>query len=294
MEKKQYHLTEVNDSVTRLIAEHYGTKGQEMPAYTAGDSLTEKLGFDSLDMVELIMACEDEFEIRIPDEALGEKDSQAALVTAVVNGLEDRMVLPRHVPFIVGQDKGPLDDGSPHPLNFGQMSYDASSVKVPAVAGEAGHAYKRLDIPWEHFGLTPIAMCEDSFTQGWFYFNERKQITDHIVSTQPLDAVVDPLALVGELAVKTEVYCTNAGLPREAISWYAGKVRTGLITGGDTKEYWIVEAFVNGHRAGDVMWEINPAATILLFLDKGTLRMRQEITALFRKPATVGLDWSQP
>jgi len=294
MNKQHYRLTEVSNGVTRLIADQYGTKGQEMPSYTAADSLTDKLGFDSLDMVELIMACEDQFEIHIPDEALEDKDTHAALVTAVVNGLEDRMILPRQVPFIVGEDKGPLDDGAPHPLNFGQMSYDASSVKVPAVAGEDGLAYKRLDIPWEHFGMTPIATCEDTFTQGWFYFNERKQITDHITSTQPLGTVVEPLALVGELAVKAEVYRRNAGLPAEALTWYAGKIRTGLLTGGDTKEYWIVEAFVNGHRAGDVMWEINPTATILLFLDKGTLRMRQEITTLFRQPATVGLDWSQP
>ena len=55
----------VADSVKSIIAEQLGVDASEA---TPEASFTEDLGADSLDIVELVMAFEEEFEIEIPDE----------------------------------------------------------------------------------------------------------------------------------------------------------------------------------------------------------------------------------
>ncbi len=55
----------VSDSVKNIIAEQLGVEKDEA---TPEASFTEDLGADSLDIVELVMAFEEEFEIEIPDE----------------------------------------------------------------------------------------------------------------------------------------------------------------------------------------------------------------------------------
>ena len=55
----------VSDSVKTIIAEQLGVEVSEA---TPEASFTEDLGADSLDIVELVMAFEEEFEIEIPDE----------------------------------------------------------------------------------------------------------------------------------------------------------------------------------------------------------------------------------
>lgn len=55
--------------VTKVTVEKLGVKEEEVVS-TA--SFTEDLGADSLDVVELVMAFEDEFQIEIPDEEVGE------------------------------------------------------------------------------------------------------------------------------------------------------------------------------------------------------------------------------
>ena len=55
----------VADSVKTIIAEQLGVEASEA---TPEASFTEDLGADSLDIVELVMAFEEEFEIEIPDE----------------------------------------------------------------------------------------------------------------------------------------------------------------------------------------------------------------------------------
>lgn len=54
------------EKVKKIIAEQLSVSED---AVTLDASLTDDLGADSLDMVELIMAFSDEFEIDIPDEA---------------------------------------------------------------------------------------------------------------------------------------------------------------------------------------------------------------------------------
>ena len=55
----------VADKVTSIIAEQLGVDTEEV---TPKSSFTDDLGADSLDIVELVMAFEEEFGIEIPDE----------------------------------------------------------------------------------------------------------------------------------------------------------------------------------------------------------------------------------
>lgn len=53
------------EKVKEIIAEQLGV---DEDAVTMEASFTDDLGADSLDVVELVMALEEEFEIEIPDE----------------------------------------------------------------------------------------------------------------------------------------------------------------------------------------------------------------------------------
>ncbi len=55
----------VKDKVQSIISEQLGVEGHEV---TDEASFTDDLGADSLDIVELVMAFEEEFGIEIPDE----------------------------------------------------------------------------------------------------------------------------------------------------------------------------------------------------------------------------------
>ncbi len=55
----------VEDKVKSIIAEQLGVEASEV---TDKASFTDDLGADSLDIVELVMAFEEEFGIEIPDE----------------------------------------------------------------------------------------------------------------------------------------------------------------------------------------------------------------------------------
>ena len=55
----------VSDKVKSIIVEQLGVEADEV---TAEASFTDDLGADSLDIVELVMAFEEEFDIEIPDE----------------------------------------------------------------------------------------------------------------------------------------------------------------------------------------------------------------------------------
>ena len=61
--------TDIFDRVKKVTVEELDVKPEEV---TMEASFTDDLGADSLDVVELVMAFEDEFEIDIPDEEVGE------------------------------------------------------------------------------------------------------------------------------------------------------------------------------------------------------------------------------
>ena len=58
-------MSNVAEKVKSIIVEQLGVEADEV---TAEASFTEDLGADSLDIVELVMAFEEEFGIEIPDE----------------------------------------------------------------------------------------------------------------------------------------------------------------------------------------------------------------------------------
>ncbi len=55
----------VEDRVTEIIKEQMGVDDSQI---TSDASFTEDLGADSLDLAELVMAFEEEFDLEIPDE----------------------------------------------------------------------------------------------------------------------------------------------------------------------------------------------------------------------------------
>lgn len=67
---------ELNKRVHRVISEQLGVKTEEV---TQEDTLSG-LGADSLDVVELVMAVEEEFDIEIPDSDIEEHDDMTVAV----------------------------------------------------------------------------------------------------------------------------------------------------------------------------------------------------------------------
>jgi len=60
---------DILERVKKVTVEELGVKEEEV---VESASFTEDLGADSLDVVELVMAFEDEFSIEIPDDEVGE------------------------------------------------------------------------------------------------------------------------------------------------------------------------------------------------------------------------------
>ncbi|GIX33697.1 MAG: acyl carrier protein [Lysobacterales bacterium] len=58
-------MSSIEDRVKKIIVEQLGVKEEEV---TPNASFVDDLGADSLDIVELVMALEEEFECEIPDE----------------------------------------------------------------------------------------------------------------------------------------------------------------------------------------------------------------------------------
>jgi len=58
-------MSEIKDKVTEIIVEQLGVNADQV---TAEAKMTEDLGADSLDAVELVMAIEEEFDIEVPDD----------------------------------------------------------------------------------------------------------------------------------------------------------------------------------------------------------------------------------
>jgi acyl carrier protein len=58
-------MSNVEEKVKDIIVEELGVEREKL---TSDASFMEDLGADSLDTVELVMACEKEFDIDIPDE----------------------------------------------------------------------------------------------------------------------------------------------------------------------------------------------------------------------------------
>ena len=59
-------MSDIADRVKKIVVEHLGVEEDKV---VEGASFIDDLGADSLDIVELVMAFEEEFGIEIPDDA---------------------------------------------------------------------------------------------------------------------------------------------------------------------------------------------------------------------------------
>jgi acyl carrier protein len=59
-------MSETAERVKKIVVEHLGVESEKV---TEESSFIDDLGADSLDIVELVMAFEEEFGVEIPDDA---------------------------------------------------------------------------------------------------------------------------------------------------------------------------------------------------------------------------------
>jgi acyl carrier protein len=59
-------MSETADRVKKIVVEHLGVEADKV---TEESAFIDDLGADSLDIVELVMAFEEEFSVEIPDDA---------------------------------------------------------------------------------------------------------------------------------------------------------------------------------------------------------------------------------
>ena len=59
-------MSETSDRVQKIVVEHLGVEADKV---SQDASFIDDLGADSLDIVELVMAFEEEFSVEIPDDA---------------------------------------------------------------------------------------------------------------------------------------------------------------------------------------------------------------------------------
>jgi acyl carrier protein len=78
------NAAEIEERIKSIIVEQLGVSAEEV---TPDASFIEDLGADSLDIVELIMALEEEYDIEIPDED-AEKIQTVKDVTAYVQNTQ--------------------------------------------------------------------------------------------------------------------------------------------------------------------------------------------------------------
>lgn len=72
----------MKEKIISLIAEKLGKHAEDIKLE---DKLVEDLGADSLDVVELIMAFEDEFNISLPDEDVAKLKTIGSIVEYIEN-----------------------------------------------------------------------------------------------------------------------------------------------------------------------------------------------------------------
>ena len=74
----------VFDRIRAILAEQFS---EDESGITLNTNLADDLGADSLDMTDLVMAIEDEFEIEVPEEAA----ANIKTVADVVSFIEDKI-----------------------------------------------------------------------------------------------------------------------------------------------------------------------------------------------------------
>ena len=73
-------MSDIGERVKKIVVEHLGVEAEKV---TEGASFIDDLGADSLDIVELVMTMEEEFDLEIPDEAAEKIKTVGDVVTYV-------------------------------------------------------------------------------------------------------------------------------------------------------------------------------------------------------------------
>lgn len=81
-------MSEVQEKIKQIIVDELGVDEAEV---TENARFIEDLGADSLDLVELVMRFEEEFDIEIPDED-AEKFKASAMLTLTSNNTKGKTV----------------------------------------------------------------------------------------------------------------------------------------------------------------------------------------------------------
>lgn len=80
-----YRMSEdILNRVKKVVVEKLSVNAEEV---VEGASFTEDLGADSLDVVELVMALEEEFTVEIPDDEVNQIRTVGDAVTYITNKL---------------------------------------------------------------------------------------------------------------------------------------------------------------------------------------------------------------
>ena len=78
---------EIKEKVTQIVCDNLGVNKEQV---TDSTSFTEDIGADSLDIVELVMELEEEFEITIPDEEAEKIKTVGEAIDYIMKELEKK------------------------------------------------------------------------------------------------------------------------------------------------------------------------------------------------------------
>lgn len=80
--KLQGEIVMVLEKVKKILSEQFSVAENSI---TANTNIAEDLGADSLDVVDILMSIEDEFEIEVPDEEIDNIRTVGELVNYIKN-----------------------------------------------------------------------------------------------------------------------------------------------------------------------------------------------------------------
>ncbi len=78
-------IVEIKNRIVEIIANQLGIEEEDV---TAAASVIDDLGADSLDVVELVMALEEEFDLEIPDEEAEQTTNVQNIFDYMANALQ--------------------------------------------------------------------------------------------------------------------------------------------------------------------------------------------------------------
>lgn len=78
---------DITEKVSSILVKHFGS---DQTRFAAEASIIKDLGMDSLDCIEIAMLVEDEFEIEVMDEDLGQIETVSDLTDLIISELAEK------------------------------------------------------------------------------------------------------------------------------------------------------------------------------------------------------------